>query len=100
MAWLHLAFDPLVKLLSGAALFSPFVVQANIHQDSVKPSVETGTAIEIGQMSIGAQKSFLREVLCFLAITREIERDSVGLLFVPFHKFFERLVFPATGQID
>src|SRR5262245_3443616 len=98
MAWLHLVFVSLVELLGEGALFSPFVVQANIDENPVEPSIETGPAVEIAQMRVGTQKCFLRQILCFLTISREIERNAIGLLFVPLHKFLESLVIPASSQ--
>jgi predicted N-formylglutamate amidohydrolase len=49
-------------------------------------------------MRIGAQKCFLREVLGFLPVPSEIERNPIGPLFVPLHKLLESLVIPASSQ--
>src|SRR5262245_66076903 len=49
-------------------------------------------------MRVGAQKCFLRQILCLLAISLEIERNAIGLLFVPLHKFLESLVIPFSSQ--
>jgi hypothetical protein len=97
MGWLQLVFNVFIELLSSGALFASFIVQTNIHEDSVEPGVKGGPAIEIAEMRVGAQKCLLRKVLGFLAIARKIERNSVGFLFVPLHEFLERLVIAASG---
>jgi hypothetical protein len=62
------------------------MVQANVYDQPVEPGIKTRSAVKLFNPREGAQKSFLREVLGFFGVMREVESDPERLLHVFAHE--------------
>jgi hypothetical protein len=75
---------------------APFVIEAEINQNSVKPRIESRPAVEVLEIDEGFQKSLLGQILGLLAVAREIKSDVVGFFFMALHQLFERAPIAAA----
>jgi hypothetical protein len=77
---------------------TPRMIQAEVHNDTVKPCVKTRPAIELFDVCKRPQKRVLRQIFCRLGIPREIKGDMKSFLHIPAHKDFKVMPLALLAQ--
>src|SRR5262249_29013701 len=90
-------FNALLERFPGDLRLATAIVETQIDQNTVEPSIKTRAPVETVQVAEGLQKCILRKILGLLAVAREIEGDSIRFFFVPLDQDFERLPFALLG---
>src|SRR3989337_2528232 len=71
------AFGFLIPRLPGNPSSPTTVVETEVHQNTVKPGVETCSKIEAFQVGKSPKECLLRKILRLFTVTREVERDAI-----------------------
>src|SRR4026208_2562433 len=97
MGRFHLTLDIFVELISRGSFTAPFVVETDVDNDAIKPSVETRPAVELFQVAKRFQERLLRQILGFLAVAGEAKGDMISLLLTALDKLPDR---PAISRLS
>ena len=83
------------RLVNEHAVFrlAAHVINALIHGDAVKPTVELGNSLESGEFLIGFEKDLLREVKRIVGIGNNVENHVMNPVAVTTVKQIEHVGF-------
>ena len=65
------------------------MIEAEVGDDSVKPSVETAIEAELGEVAVDAQEDFLEDVAGVFLRAEQIVGHAQDIVVVRAHKFVE-----------
>ncbi len=74
------------------------MIQAEIDDDPIEPSIETRSPVKTLDIGEGAQKRVLREIFGGLRVTREVVSDVKRLFHITPHQYLEAIGLPLLTQ--